>query len=165
MKKIIIFLLPLLFFSCGTKKAVVDQSMLKYPGYATYSGYSGNLDLNDRYKLFYLIDLSFDTKNIKAEWSKAYVVDKQTNDSVVVNMEHLRCALISNPPSIYAGVFDIKHQNQSYIVHFLFDPRTYINKTKGELKSTEKCYNVEDLDPDMLKKFSITQMEKNNMKK
>lgn len=55
---------------------------------------------------------------------------------------------------IFAGVFEITHQDQHYIVHFLCDDRTIMNKKKGKMEYTVKCYNVEDLEPEILKRYA-----------
>ena len=96
---------------------------------------------------------NFDTENIKVLWKKAVVIDKQSNDSVNVDMKDLKCKLISNPPIVFAGTFDVHHQNQHYIIHFLQDMRTYINKKNGGMKVMQECHNVADLDSNLLYKF------------
>ena len=139
--------------SCGTKHAAVDVLKPSDPSLYSFCGLHENIELSDRYTLNYNMDLNFDTENIKVLWKKAVVIDKQSNDSVNVDMKDLRCKLISNPPIVFAGTFDVHHQNQHYIIHFLQDMRTYINKKNGGMKVMQECHNVADLDSNLLYKF------------
>ena len=87
------------------------------------------------------------------KFKDAKVIDRQTNDTVNVEMENLKCALLSNSPIIYASVFEVTHIDQHYILHVLFDDRTIFNKKKVEFKATEKCYYVADLDPKRIEQY------------
>ncbi|UKK53725.1 hypothetical protein [Prevotella sp. E2-28] len=152
MRKIILILLSIIMTSCATQQILKGNEK---PQLNNFSFHSGHLELTSRYSLKYRMDLSFDTKEIHVLWNTAEVIDKETNDTVNVKMENVRCALISNPPTIYAGVFEFSHQGQHYIVHFLQDFRTYVNKKKGTLESTEKLYNTADLDPEIFERFPM----------
>ena len=66
-----------------------------------------------------------------------------SKDTTAVEIRHLRCNVLSNPPLIYAGVFDIVYKERTYIVHFLYDIRTYLNKSKHKFQSTQGCYLLE----------------------
>ena len=110
--------------------------------------------MTSRYVLDYDMNLYFPKNKIQSCYSRAKIIDKVEHDTVEVKMENLKCAIINNPPVIFAGVFEITHQDQHYIVHFLCDDRTIMNKKKGKMEYTVKCYNVEDLEPEILKRYA-----------
>ena len=134
--------------SCGTKHAVTD-----YTQKLNFCAAGGTIDLNERYSLNYYLNLNLDSHKVTVKFKDAKVIDRQTNDTVNVEMENLKCALLSNRPIIYASVFEVTHIDQHYILHVLFDDRTIFNKKKVEFKATEKCYNVADLDPKRIEQY------------
>jgi hypothetical protein len=150
MKKILLFFLSALFVSCGTKQVLTKNGTQV----ANCCSYGTEVDLTSRYVLDYDMNLYFPDNKIQSCYSRAKIIDKVEHDTVEVKMENLKCAIINNPPVIFAGVFEITHQDQHYIVHFLCDDRTIMNKKKGKMEYTVKCYNVEDLEPEILKRYA-----------
>ena len=134
--------------SCGTKHAVTDYTQ-KFNTCAA----GGHIELNDRYTLDYYLNLRFENNDMEVMWKNAEVIDKQNKDTTKVEMKNLKCVLISDSPVIYASVFNFNHLDQRYIVHVLFDYRTILNKKTQEVKATEKCYNVADLDPKRIEQY------------
>ena len=155
MKIILLLFISAFVLPCGAQQNISEIENRDNPQLYNFSGYSGKVELTDRYTLNYFMHLSFDEKDIKVLWKRAEVVDKETKDTVDVDMNNLKCALICNPPVVYAGVFDVKYQDQQYIVQFHYDIRTYVNKKEGSLESLEKCSNVADLDPEVLRRFPM----------
>ena len=156
MKKVFLFFMiafPLMLLSCGTKQGMIVADKERNQKDFNFSNYGSSIDITEQYKLDYHFSSTFAPNKMNVMWKQADVIDKRTNDTVRVEMENFRYNVICNNPLIYAGAFEIKHLNQYYIIQFLYDFRTYLNKKKNELKPLEKCYNVADLDPKMLEKF------------
>jgi hypothetical protein len=153
MKKIYLLVIVIFFISCGTKNVTVGNTNGDANTELNFCASGGTIDLNERYSLNYYLNLNLDSHKVTVKFKDAKVIDRQTNDTVNVEMENLKCALLSNRPIIYASVFEVTHIDQHYILHVLFDDRTIFNKKKVEFKATEKCYNVADLDPKRIEQY------------
>ena len=130
-----------------TKQSMTEQARVMF------SNFNGSVDLTEQYNLKYYISSNIDAEKMTVTWKDAKVINKQTNDTVKVEVENLKCNVLCDNPVAYAGIFEVHYQNQHYIVQFLYDIRTYLNVKKHEIKAIEKCYNVADLDPKMLEKL------------
>ena len=97
-------------------------------------------DLSDRYQLFYSLAFHRMNAGMELQRQKVVVIDRQTNDSIDVEMRDLKCCVLSNPPQVYALVFSVEFEGHVYVVHNLSDVRTLFNRKKDKLQKTKGCY-------------------------
>ena len=150
------FMLLLAVASCAPKsltkgKSAAADSAEKMPlgsapladYYCKDGNYADEVMLSDHEQLKYNVVYQIKDGEMVITRTVADVTDTLSKDTTAVEIRHLRCNVLSNPPLIYAGVFDIVYKERTYIVHFLYDIRTYLNKSKNKFQSTQGCYLLE----------------------
>ena len=90
-----------------------------------------------------LVSVAFCCFSCVASASAQNVAKGKSAVTTAVEIRHLRCNVLSNSPLIYAGVFDIVYKERTYVVHFLYDIRTQLNKSKNDFQSTQGGYLLE----------------------
>lgn len=111
--------------------------------YCTDGNYADEAMLSDHELLKYNVVYHIKDGEMVITRTVADVTDTLSKDTTSVEISHLRCNVLSNPPLIYAGVFDIVYKERTYVVHFLYDIRTYLNKSKHKFQNTQGCYLLE----------------------
>lgn len=111
--------------------------------FCNFLSYNADVQLTDRLKLFYGTTFyPIDTTDMKLSVSFAYVIDQVTNDSTKVEMKNHRFALLSNAPLVLVDIFEVEHDDHEYVVHELYDARTYFNSKEQKHQPTRDCYQI-----------------------
>ncbi|MBQ8157424.1 MAG: hypothetical protein IJ081_00185 [Prevotella sp.] len=106
-------------------------------------GIDGKQSLTDKQALnYYICFKDMDVNDMKVIKKEAYIVDKLTNDSTEINIQELKYAQISNSPLILAYVFSIDYEGHKYIIHQLYDIRSWSEKRAGKPNKTTGCYQI-----------------------
>ena len=145
MKQITILIAALCLASCGSKQSLWKRSY-EASKYSNQLNLGGSHELSERHVLNYEMFFRLTEDDMKMVWTKAAVVDKQTHDTTKVEVENLQYHLFSNPKVVCAGLFETEFQSERYIVHFMYDERTYFNAKYKKFQETGGCYKMSELE-------------------
>ena len=108
-----------------------------------FFNYNADTQLNERFKLSYGSEFyPIDSMKMKLNVSFAFVIDKVTNDTTMVKMKNHRYALLSHVPLVIADVFEVEHDGHKYVIHELYDARTYFNSKEEKFQPLRDCYQI-----------------------
>lgn len=102
--------------------------------------------LTDRHKLVYSLAFHRMDTSMELQKQRAVVIDLQSSDSIDVEMKNMCFSVLSNPPLVYALAFSIEFGGRKYVVHYLYDIRTFFNRGEDKFQKTKGCYVVKDDD-------------------
>lgn len=148
---LILFLLPLLFMSCATKHISTGQTVQGADSQSSLD--QRPVDINWCYstvKLSDLYDLSYNVgfyglssgkmKPIKNENFRADIINKQTKESMKVEINDLSYSQLSRTPMAYALSFWMEYGGHRYLIHGMYDTRARDDKSQTPL--TTGCYMI-----------------------
>ena len=103
----------------------------------------GQEHLSERYDLNYSLAFNgMDVDKMKNIRKEAFVVNNESKDSTVVEITDLKFAMISKVPQIFAYVFTIDYGGHQYVIHRLYDIRSWSEKRAGKPNKTTGCYQI-----------------------
>ena len=105
---------------------------------------NGTFPLDDNHDLSYFIGFDrLDTPDkMVVRTCEIGVIDKTSQDTTWVKPLNHWYRRLSNPPVVYASVFDVEWEGHVYVVHEIFDIRTLFNRKKEEFQYTRACYQI-----------------------
>ena len=105
---------------------------------------NGTFPLDDNHDLSYFIGFDrLDTPDkMVVRTCEIGVIDKTSQDTTWVKPLNHWYRRLSNPPVVYASVFDVEWDGHIYVVHEIFDVRTLFNRKKEEFQYTRACYQI-----------------------
>ena len=101
-----------------------------------------SLDADHDLSYFLCFDRLDSSDSITIRTQEIGIVNKNTNDTTWVEPKNHRFAKLSNPPLIYASVFDVEWNGHLYAVHEIFDIRTVFNRRNEVFQYTRSCYQI-----------------------
>ena len=108
------------------------------------AGIEGTFSLDEDHSICYRIKYDgLDVNDMKVLVSNVGIVDLRTNDTTKVEPKHLWYSLIKNPPLTFATVFDVEHNNETYVVQEIFDIRTRYSRKDSKFRHTRSCFKIE----------------------
>ena len=104
----------------------------------------GTFPLDDSHDLSYFIVFDrIDTPDKMFVYnSEIGVIDKTSQDTTWVKPKNHWYRRLSNPPAVYASVFDVEWDGHTYVVHEIFDVRTMFNRKEEKTQHTRACYQI-----------------------
>ena len=121
----------------------LQKDSIMHNRFCNFLSYNADVPLTERFKLFYGSTFyPIDSVNLKLNVSFAFVIDNVTNDSTAIQMKNHRYALVSNAPLVLVDVFEVEHDGHEYVVHELYDARTYFNSKEEKNQPTRACYQI-----------------------
>ena len=121
----------------------LQKDSIMHNRFCNFLSYNADVPLTERFKLFYGSTFyPIDSTKMNLNVSFAFVIDNVTNDSTKIKMKNHRYALLSNAPLVLVDVFEVEHDGHEYVIHELYDARTYFNSKEKKDQPTRDCHQI-----------------------